>query len=275
MASDAKWYCVDKDGEATLCVDKHDAEVSARLGNRAFPGYAPHRAVQLVDAQEIDVLKARIAELEAELEAVGAGGVQPMRRSAPAPVEPVITGAIYDFAGFLTTRDAVIEVGSTANAAPIADLIEEWCQLRDISFSDAMVKDWQNSVTTPPAQTPPPLELKSGERYAGPVLDADGNVKHRLVLLPNRPEAYLNWQAAMDWAASVGGQLPDRQEQALLYANCKPNLGPGGWHWSCQGYKNLSWHCNFDDGYQTLYNKTFEGSAVAVRRVYLQEGGAA
>ena len=74
--------------------------------------------------------------------------------AALTPGEPVITGAIYDFAGFLTTRDAVIEVGSTANAAPIADLIEEWCQLRDISSSDAMVKDWQNSVTAPPAQTP-------------------------------------------------------------------------------------------------------------------------
>ena len=79
------------------------------------------------------------------------------------------------------------------------------------------------------------IELQPGERYAGPVLDADGNVKHHLVLLPNRPECDLNWQAAMDWAASVGGELPNRQEQALLYANCKPHLKPE-WHWSSETY---------------------------------------
>jgi hypothetical protein len=60
------WYVVDKDGESTLCVDKDDAELSARVANRAFPGYAPHRAVQLVDAAEVDALKTRIAELERE-----------------------------------------------------------------------------------------------------------------------------------------------------------------------------------------------------------------
>ena len=102
------------------------------------------------------------------------------------------------------------------------------------------------------------------------MLDADGNVKHHLVLLPNRPDADLTWQAAMDWAASVGGQLPDRQEQALLYANCKPHLQPE-WHWSREEHQNASraWLCNFDDGSQHFTYKSFEGSAVAVRLIPL------
>ncbi len=111
------------------------------------------------------------------------------------------------------------------------------------------------------------IELQPGERYAGPVLDADGNVKHHLVLLPNRPESDMKWQAAMDWAASVGGQLPDQQEQALLFANCKPHLQPD-WHWSCQEHENASyaWKCDFYYGTQLDGHKSFEGSAVAVRR---------
>jgi hypothetical protein len=72
------------------------------------------------------------------------------------PGEPVITGAIYDFAGFLTTRDAVIKVGSAANAAPVAELVKEWCQLRGLDYGDAFVQDWQNRLSTP-AQTPPRL----------------------------------------------------------------------------------------------------------------------
>lgn len=55
----------------------------------------------------------------------------------------VIAGAIFDFAGFLTTRDKVIEVGSTAEAAPIADLVEEWASARGLSLEDAAVLSWQ------------------------------------------------------------------------------------------------------------------------------------
>lgn len=113
------------------------------------------------------------------------------------------------------------------------------------------------------------IELQPGERYAGPVLDPEGRIKHHLVLLPNRPDARLDWASAKAWAASAGGQLPDRQEQALLYANCKPHLQPG-WHWSCQEDEedaSYAWKCYFDYGNQDFFHKSFEGSAVAVRRL--------
>ena len=124
----------------------------------------------------------------------------------------------------------------------------------------------QMPVNCNPAAT----TLQPGERYAGVVLDADGNVKHHLVLLPARPEKRMNWQAAIDWAASMGGQLPDRQEQSLLFANCKPHLPSGGWHWSCESREedaSYAWSCFFDDGgYPSHDHKSYEGSAVAVRR---------
>ena len=46
----ARWYMVDKDGMATLCTDREDAEQEAKDANMAWPHLAPHRAVQLVEA---------------------------------------------------------------------------------------------------------------------------------------------------------------------------------------------------------------------------------
>ena len=45
----ARWYMVDKDGMATLCTDREDAEQEAKDANMAWPHTAPHRAVQLLE----------------------------------------------------------------------------------------------------------------------------------------------------------------------------------------------------------------------------------
>lgn len=113
------------------------------------------------------------------------------------------------------------------------------------------------------------IGLDPGEHYAGTILDESGQVTHHLVLMAPRNDAKLKWQEAMDWAASVGGALPTRQEQALLYANCKPHLKPE-WHWSSEVHADdasYAWYCHFNDGYQFNTRKSYEGSAVAVRRV--------
>ena len=115
------------------------------------------------------------------------------------------------------------------------------------------------------------ISLKAGERYAGVVLGEDGDVLHHLVLMAARPDKKLAWQAAMDWAESVGGVLPTRQEQALLYANCKPHLKPE-WHWSCETHKDdasYAWGCDFTDGHQYPGLKSAGGCAVAVRCIHL------
>lgn len=109
------------------------------------------------------------------------------------------------------------------------------------------------------------IKLNPGEHYAGPLLDAEGNVMHHVVLLPDRPNRKVNWQVAMYWAASVGGRLPNRQEQALLYANCSPHLQPD-WYWSSERHGSTSiWCCDFSDGRQNRSHERFENLAVAVR----------
>lgn len=108
---------------------------------------------------------------------------------------------------------------------------------------------------------------KPGERYAGTVLNDDGTVKHHLVLLPHKPPHDLDWYDSRVWAEGVGDGLPTRQEQALLFANCKDALD-ARWYWS--GEENgdsWAWNCNFSDGTQHDSRKSARGCARAVRRV--------
>ena len=113
------------------------------------------------------------------------------------------------------------------------------------------------------------IRIAPGEHYAGAILDGAGQHMHHLVLMAARSDDDLTWQQAMEWAASVNGTLPTRQEQALLFANCKPHLKPE-WHWSSEVYEkdaSYAWSCYFTYGYQNLSHKSYEGGAVAVRRV--------
>jgi hypothetical protein len=110
------------------------------------------------------------------------------------------------------------------------------------------------------------ITLAPGEHYAGPVLDAAGQIQHHLVLMAAKPDDTMTWGDAMAWAEKVGGSLPTRQEQALLFANCKPHLEPA-WHWSSETKgESYAWFCLFDDGFQYYSNRSSEGCAVAVRR---------
>ncbi len=135
-------------------------------------------------------------------------------------------------------------------------------------------------LTTPTsgAKAPKPAQalylpdLQPGDRYAGVELDTEGNPTAHLILLAARPTSKLNHQAAMEWAASVGGALPTTQEQSLLFANCKAHL-PSTWCWSCEtcdGDASYAWICHFFNGSLDSSRKSYEGSAVAVRRSVIQ-----
>ena len=58
-----RWYVIDRSGIATLCDDKADAEEIANYCNEHFMCSAPHRAVRLVDAAEVE---AAVAALTAD-----------------------------------------------------------------------------------------------------------------------------------------------------------------------------------------------------------------
>jgi len=111
------------------------------------------------------------------------------------------------------------------------------------------------------------IELQPGERYAGLVLGDDGMPAHHLVLLPGQANES-NWADAKAWAAAIGGELPTRREQALLFANLKGAF-EASWYWSAEDHEgdgSCAWLQNFSYGSQTGTHKSYEGRARAVRR---------
>ena len=109
----------------------------------------------------------------------------------------------------------------------------ELVQAKQAELAQLVASLQQRAIAAPPSvllSVPAiDIELQAGEHYAGAVLDDDGAIVHHLVLMAAKPSTSLVWQAALEWAEQVGGALPTRQEQALLFANCKPHL-VGRWH---------------------------------------------
>lgn len=65
-----RWYMVNKMGMATLCTDKDGAEKEAADAQRFWPHMGPHRAVQLVEAADVEALRARSVEPAGEYPAL-------------------------------------------------------------------------------------------------------------------------------------------------------------------------------------------------------------
>ncbi len=110
--------------------------------------------------------------------------------------------------------------------------------------------------------------LKAGEAYAGILLNEAGKPVAHLVEIARRT-ADGTWQEQKAWAKSVGGELPDRQEGALLYAN-RRHAYEKRWHWLREEYAGNSvfaWVQHFGYGDQYGARKVTRSLACAVRRV--------
>lgn len=113
--------------------------------------------------------------------------------------------------------------------------------------------------------------LQPGEIYAGLILGKNGTPDYHLFLRPENPEKTLSWPEAMAWAKSIGYELPTRQDQSLLFANCQPEF-ENAWYWSSEQYSHYNdcaWLQNFYDCYQSGSHKSNMYRARAVRRVPL------
>ncbi len=110
-----------------------------------------------------------------------------------------------------------------------------------------------------------------GSAYAGISRGEEGAPDAHLVLLGEKP-GDMSWPDAMKHAEqrSDGARMPTRFESALLYANRRDRRDVGEWHWtSTQSSENGAWLQYFDDGYQDLSVKKFEGRVRLVRRLPL------
>jgi hypothetical protein len=105
--------------------------------------------------------------------------------------------------------------------------------------------------------------------YAG-VSSSREQPHYVLVLLNAKPSERLTWDEAIEWAKSVGGELPTRPEAAMLFANV-PDEFEKRWHWTSTQYSDAgAWTQYFNYGYQRADFKSYEGWARAVRRFDVQ-----
>ena len=113
-------------------------------------------------------------------------------------------------------------------------------------------------------------ELADGEIYIGAIGDALGNL-HHVILLPGDNDDATH-EAQIEWAKSIGGDLPSRIEQAMLWANHR-DLFQKDWYWSNETHHSESgwaWYQGFDYGSQSGSHKGDELRARAVRRLVIE-----
>jgi hypothetical protein len=59
----------------------------------------------------------------------------------------IIAGALFDFAGYLTTRPIAVKYGASEPSGRIIDALEQWAASRNLVLDDAAVQSWQEHIT--------------------------------------------------------------------------------------------------------------------------------
>lgn len=105
-----------------------------------------------------------------------------------------------------------------------------------------------------------------GELWLGAVIT--GKTMEHIYLLPGDNDG-ASWQEQMAWAKSIGGDLPNRVEQAMLFASMKDQFKEAA-YWSNEKHVSASeyaWCQYFYDGNQGCHYTSRELRARAVRRL--------
>lgn len=115
-------------------------------------------------------------------------------------------------------------------------------------------------------------ETAEGEIYVGVVANTAGELHHVILLPGDNDDA--SWQTQMEWAQSIGGDLPTRVEMLFLLKNHRDEFERDA-YWSNQpdtdpGYSGWAWYQDFDSGYRGYCPQVYELRARAVRRLSIQ-----
>lgn len=111
-------------------------------------------------------------------------------------------------------------------------------------------------------------ELAEGEIYVATIFDAEAQQGHHIILLPGDNDDATHAEAT-EWAKSIGGELPTRVEQSLLWAKHRDQF-KNDWYWSCEQHASdagAAWYQNFKHGNQDYDGVYTELRARAVRRL--------
>ena len=96
-----------------------------------------------------DYLECNDASMEAQCEAA-AFIRKALAQPAQEPVaHSVISGALFDFMGWLTSRKKRIVLSSADEASPAVDAIRDFAKMRGLSLDDAQVREWIDALAQP------------------------------------------------------------------------------------------------------------------------------
>lgn len=105
--------------------------------------------------------------------------------------------------------------------------------------------------------------------YAGLICGVDKfDADRHLVVLDGDREA-CTWQEAKEWAEGLGGRLPTRREQAVMFGNV-PQFFENTWYWSGETHASdpdFAWYQSFYLGTQSDFRKGVRCRARAVRTI--------
>jgi len=118
-------------------------------------------------------------------------------------------------------------------------------------------------------QIPP---LSEGETYIGAIGNKSGEVYH-VVLLPGDNDRAPHAKQ-IEWAKSIGGDLPTKLEAAMLFAHAKDEFN-SEWYWTNEDFvdpedpddSGWAWSQYFGSGSQLTSHKDIQLRARAVRRL--------
>ena len=114
--------------------------------------------------------------------------------------------------------------------------------------------------------------LADGETYIGAIGDKNGDAYHLVLLAGDNDPA--QHSAQLEWAKSIGGDLPNKLEAAMLFAHAKGDFKPD-WYWTSETFidpydpkdDGWAWCQDFCTGSQRSYHKNTKLCARSVRRV--------
>jgi len=91
----------------------------------------------------------------------------------------VVAGALFDFMGWLTSRDKRLTLSSTDEASPAVEAITEFAKMRGLRLEDAQVEHWQAILNTLPAAQRRIEELEAMlERQTARIVDLQTHIEN-------------------------------------------------------------------------------------------------
>ncbi len=61
-------------------------------------------------------------------------------------IDATITGALFDFLGYLTTLSDDITIGASSNSEQILNSLQNWAKIRGLNINSANVVNWEINI---------------------------------------------------------------------------------------------------------------------------------